>query len=362
MYKLLVISNYNNETSSRPEAEIFIHLAKDYGFDISVMTYEGSFYAQKFKDANIKVIDFHPIKKFDSSEISIIRKELLNGNYDVVHLFNSKSIINGLQAARGINTKVVIYRGYTGNVHWYDPSAYFKVLHPRVDKIWCNSLSVKTQIDKQLFFNRTKTIVITKGHDSNWYSEVSKVDLLEFGITENDFVVVTAANDRKMKGLKYLLAAIEMIESQIPLKIIIMGGNSEFADTYKKLLKCNQDKVIFTGFRKDNLGIVKAADVFISSSIKGESFQKSVAEAMHLGICPVITDIPGNIGMVKDKECGLVIPAKNPVAIKNALQYLYFNRDKCKEFGNTAKKYISENYHFNITVKKVADFYRQILK
>ena len=361
MTRILVISNYRNTVTSRPEAEIFVRLAREYKLDITVMTVGDSFYAQQLRDAGARVIDFLPSKKFDKQEIAFIRQELINVQYDILHLFYSAAIINGLRAAKDVPVKVIVYRGLTGNIHWYDPSLYFKVLSPRVDKIWCNSLSVKEQIDEQLFVDKNKTVVITKGHDKAWYEGIEKADLSVFGIGDEDFVVTTLANDRKMKGLKFLFKAIEMLDAKTNIKFIIMGGDNKFRDKYMKRLHDNKDKVIFTGYRFDNLQIVSASNVCLSTSIKGESFQKSVAEAMHLGICPVITDIPGNRGMVENKKSGLIIPMKNADAIKDVLMHLYSNKHLCTEYGKNAREHITSNFDIQETVKKVMKMYEDLL-
>ncbi len=130
--KVLVVSDYSDYHSTRPEASIFVGLAQ-LGFEVSVMTYKASGHTAAFEAVGIQVIDFHPEKKFDPSEIARLRQFMVQAEIDVVHLFNSVAIINGLQAAKDLAVKVVLYRGYTGNIHWYDPSAYFKFLHPRVD-------------------------------------------------------------------------------------------------------------------------------------------------------------------------------------------------------------------------------------
>jgi glycosyltransferase involved in cell wall biosynthesis len=106
---------------------------------------------------------------------------------------------------------------------------------------------------------------------------------------------------------------------------------------------------------------VKACNVCISSSIKGESFQKSVAEAMHLGVCPVITDVPGNQGMVIDKKSGLIVPMKNAEAIKDAFVYLYSNPELCPLYGENAQEYITRHFPIEETVKKVMAMYDDLL-
>lgn len=97
--KILVLSNYTDTHTMRPEAEAFINL-KQNGFEITIMTESGSFYYNKFIEEGIKVIDFLPKKKNDKNEIKIIRDELLRGNYDAMHLFNNKAVVNGIAAAK----------------------------------------------------------------------------------------------------------------------------------------------------------------------------------------------------------------------------------------------------------------------
>ena len=140
------------------------------------MTYGDAQYVEKFKSAGIRVVDFHPEKKLDKKEIKRIREELIRTRPDILHLFNSKAIINGIQAAKNLPVKVFLYRGYTGNIHWYDPTAWFKYLHPRVDKIWCIAPSIEKHIRRQLFFKKGKPFTIHKGHHPDWYKNIRAID------------------------------------------------------------------------------------------------------------------------------------------------------------------------------------------
>ncbi|MFT6174844.1 MAG: hypothetical protein ACJAY4_001066, partial [Cryomorphaceae bacterium] len=150
--KILVISNYRSTVTVRPEAEIFIGLAKK-GWEIDVMTYGDSPYVKNFKEAGVNVIDFHPEKKFDPKAVEKIRKHLIDEKIDILQLYNSKASSNGIKATKGLDVKIVLYRGYQGNLHWYDPSLYTKYYHPRVDKIICNSIGVEEEFRKQTFSN-----------------------------------------------------------------------------------------------------------------------------------------------------------------------------------------------------------------
>ncbi|MCU0403376.1 MAG: glycosyltransferase [Chitinophagaceae bacterium] len=358
--KILVISDYNHLLSTRPEAEVLLELDPKE-FEITLMSHKGSFYAQKLEQNGIRVIDFHPLRKFDPKEIAFIRKELIEGGYHILHLFNSKSIVTGIKAAKGLPVKVVLYRGYTGNIHWWDPTAYLKFLHPRVDKIVCNSIGVEKLIRRHSIFNADKCITINKGHRIEWYEQYEPVDWTQEGIPANAFVVMCVCNNRRMKGLPYLLKSLEFLPKDIPLHLVLVGRNMKTRENLRMIEQGNyHGKVHFFGYREDVLRLVASSNIFVLPSIYGESITKSVLEAMSLGIAPVITDIPGNTELVDHQVNGLVVPRKDPKALADAILRLYQNPELCKQFGQKSKDRIDTVLNNSVTIEKTAQLYRDL--
>ncbi len=361
--KILVISNYRDYHTARPEAEIFIGLAKR-GHQVHIMTYGDAKYANEFRAAGIKVIDFHPQKKFDKAEIAFIRAELIKEKHDIIHLFNGKSIINGIRAAKRLPVKVVLYRGYCGNIHWYDPTAYLKFLHPRVDGIFCNSIGVEKLIRSQLMFNKQKALTINKGHKTAWYDGYEPFDIKKaLGLPNDAFMLVNVANNREMKGIPYLLKAMDQLPPEAPIHLLLVGRDMDTPDNLKLLEGSpNQHKVHFLGFREDALNVVAASDVFVLASLFGESITKSVIEAMSLGIAPIITDIPGNTELIEDNISGIRVPSRDASALNKAILELYNNRALCKELATNAKLHIENNLNTENTVAKTENWYYDLQK
>lgn len=360
--KVLVISNYRETVSVRPEAELFIGLQKA-GVDVTIMTYGDAEYVKKFEEVGIRVIDFHPEKKLNREEIKFIRTELISGKYDILHLFNSQAIINGIQAAKGIPVKVVLYRGYTGNIHWYDPTAYFKYLHPRVDAIFCIAKSIEEYIKRQsIFYGKNKPVTIHKGHSQEWYKNIKPIGREELSsIPKNEFWISCVANNRPMKGIPFLLEAMNLLPEDYKVNLLLVGNNMDNPKNLSILKgKSGEHKVHFLGYRTDVLNIVKASDAFVLSSIKGEATTKAVIEAMSLGVAPIITDIPGNRGLVIDGECGIVVPHSDAKSLANAIQSLYKDRARCQYFGKKAKAHIEENFNTNKTILETKKLYERL--
>lgn len=359
--RVLVISEYLDVQAVRPEAELMIRLAQ-LGIELDIITHPGSTYESRFKSAGITVHLTHPTKKFDHKYVQYLISLSRKNNYEIFYLFNSKAIINGIRAAKHLPVKVLLYRGYTGNINWYDPSAYFKYLHPRVDKIICLAQSIKDYLGRQLFFDSDKAITINKGHDPLWYQNITPIDLKEFGIPPDGFVVACMGNARTFKGIKYLLQATVELGDLSNLHLLLVGRDMAKGNL-KKLINESpiKDRIIATGWRQDVLSILASVPVFVLPSIGGEATTKSLIEAMSMGCAPIITDIAGNRGMVEDGETGIVIPRKNPIAIANAIKEYHADAHLVSTYGKKSKAYIAKYFHIDRTVSETLQLMRELV-
>lgn len=360
--KVLVISNYDdNYNAVRPEGELFIGL-QQAGVEVEVMTFGHAPYAARFREAGIRVIDFHPIRKFDRVAVQLIRDELVEGQHDIMHLFNNRAIITGLQAAWNLPVKVVTYRGYTGNIHWYDPSCYLTHLNPRVDKITCLADSIKELFHRQLFFKKSKAVTVNKGHRLSWYEGVQAADLSEFKLPPNAVTASIVANARKMKGIPYLMEATKLLPPDAPIHFLLIGRNMD-APEVMKILETSpyKDRVHFPGFRRDVLELVKACDFSILPSIFGEATPKGALEAMFLGNPTIITSIAGNRGMAIDGETGLVVPPRDPAALAKAIEKLAFDASLRAEMGKKGQAHIASFLSVERSVKEMKKVYEGLV-
>ena len=360
--KVLVISSYKNSINSvRPEGELLIGVHQS-GIDVTVMTEGDAEFVSQFRAAGMRVIDFHPTKKFDKSAVHRIRDELVLGQYDILHLFNNKAIINGIRAAKALPVKVVTYRGYTGNIHWWDPSNYLTHLHPGVDKITCVSEAVKEVFDKQLFFDNSKAVVVSKGHKPEWYQGINPASLDEFNIPPDHVVISIVANARRMKGMPYLIEASKEFPADLKARFLMIGRGLDHPANLRKLEKLGmRDKFIFAGFRSNVLNLVAACDMAVLPSVKGEGLSKVLLESMYLGKATIMTDIGGNRGLAIDGETGIVVPAKDASALGKAIVQLVNDSDLRARLGVAGKEYIAREYSSERSVRELVKVYNDLV-
>jgi glycosyltransferase involved in cell wall biosynthesis len=362
---LLVVSDYRDSISAvRPEGRWFTGLVKDFGYSVTVMTHrEGANYIDELEAGGVRVIDGHPDSKFGAADRDGIKAELAANHYDLLHLFNNKSIVAGIRAAKGWPGKVLTYRGYTGNIHWWDPGAYFQHLNKRVDGIICVSGAVKESLDKQVFFDDSKTLVVGKGHDPSWYAEVAPLDLqAEFHIPPERTTVIIVANARRMKGMNYLGTAIGRLPADLGLHFLFVGRGLQTPDLESDLADSYYGhQYTFAGFRPDVLRILAAADVSLLPSVKGEGLSKVLLESMFLARPTIMTDIGGNKGLGIDGETALIIPARSDEALTAALIRMAEDEALRARLGPAGKAYITEYFRADRTVADLAAAYEVVL-
>ena len=360
--RVLVVSHFNDFISARSKAFIFIGLAK-LDFQITIMTDISTPFLELFYEVGIEVIDFSCKKKFDKQEIRTLHDFMEERKIQIAHLFYSAATINGIRAAKGLPVKVVLYRGASANIHFLDPTAYFKYLHPRVDAIVCNSKGTEEYLKKNLLRKPNKAITISKGHKMEWYSDVQALDIREkLSIPQETTLVVNVANNRPIKGVKYLLEGFSQIPSEKPIHLLLIGRDMDNKENLDIITKGGmKDRVHILGHRKDVLEIEKSCDILVLASLGSESITRSVIEGMALGVAPIITNIPGNLPLVTHEENGLLVPVADADAIREAILRLYENEELRKKFGQRSKERIRTTLSNSETVKKYETFYKDLV-
>lgn len=359
--KVLVVSDYRGTISVRPEAEMFIGIARK-GIQVDIITYPGTSYEKAFRDAGMEIFTCHPKTKFDRQETQNLRRILQEGGYDVMHLYNSRAMIHGLKAARGLPVKVILYRGYAGHVHWYDPSAYLKYLHPRVDAIICITAEIRRSLQRQFWFRKDPTVLITKGHDPSWYAGIRKASLEPYGISDGAFTVVSVANNRPFKDIPTLLKAAKRVSESASVYWLLIGNGMDTAENLRLLEGSSaREKIIFAGFQADPLPLMAACQVVVNTSTGGEGLNKTLIEGVSLGLAPVVTDIPGNREIVPEAIQGQIVPARDSEQVAKAVLNYVEDPVFMEQKARAARAYIRKSLHLDVSIKETLALYRQLV-
>lgn len=111
-----------------------------------------------------------------------------------------------------------------------------------------------------------------------------------------------------MKGVFYLFDVIVELFVESLVCFLFIGCGLDSVEMLKVMeQKGISDWIVFVGFCKDVLELVKVCDLSLLFLVKGEGLFKVLLESFFFGNFIIMMDIGGNWGLVIYGEMGLVI-------------------------------------------------------
>jgi len=164
------------------------------------------------------------------------------------------------------------------------------------------------------------------------------------------------------KGIEYLLRAMDLLHEKYPDLNAIIAGNGNYYFDIKRY-----KSVEYVEFKNRYIGNDELADLIRGAMCVVcpyiEATQSGVVASSFALNTPVIaTEVGGIPEMIEDGKTGLIIPAKNPLALVRAIESFLLNKDyrkqmesnieRCSKNGLGSWKSVAEEY-INIYNAKV---------
>ncbi|MBN1254711.1 MAG: glycosyltransferase [Deltaproteobacteria bacterium] len=219
-------------------------------------------------------------------------------------------------------------------------------------------------------FDDRKIFVIHNGIDTEVIKrnkqDKKKEFYKELKILPNSLVIGLIARIAPIKDHKTFLEAVKIVHKEYPeaVFLIVGGGAPSLMDDLRRLTKelGVEEKVIFAGMRNDVPELLQIIDIVCSSSSHGEAFSNSIAEAMAAGKPVIVTDVGDMAEVVKDGECGFVIPPRHPKALAKRIIEFLSDEETRKTMGAMARERIEKNYAIDSLIKKTEQVYQCLLE
>lgn len=155
------------------------------------------------------------------------------------------------------------------------------------------------------------------------------------------------------QGIDTILNAFESPKWPSALNLVIAGDGM-----MKKNIKtfCQHNPgVTFLGTvpYRDIPGLIVNSMVGLSvqNNIRDRSatglFPLKVFETMACGVPVIVSDFPGQADLVRDCQCGLVVPAENEKELANAVAFLHRHPHRCREMGMRGFQAINQQHSWN---------------
>jgi glycosyltransferase involved in cell wall biosynthesis len=220
---------------------------------------------------------------------------------------------------------------------------------------------VQKHVRHQLLFRPQKAVMIHKGMDLDWFSNINPVPGKELGIPDNSIIAGCVANVRRIKGVHFLLEATRLLDPALPVHFILIGSGMDSPENMRIINSGPfRDRIHILGFRKDVYELIAACDIYIQPSLS-ESLSRSVMEAMCLKVPCIVTDTGGLVELVENGSSGWVVEKGNALAIAEAIEKLARDPGLRKSFAQEAFNRMKNIFSVNNMVLNTRKFYERIL-
>ena len=207
--------------------------------------------------------------------------------------------------------------------------------------------------------------VIPSGIDFSVYEYPASRDYIrkELSFGEEDYLVGIIAHLADHKGHKYLIEATKILRDKAPrIKVIIVGEGPLRLDLDKQVNQSGlEDMVFFLGFREDIPQILASLDLFVLSSYL-EGLGSILLDAMASSLPIVATRVGGIPEVVKDGKTGILVSARNPAALAEAIFNMYQNRKFAGLLGSAGHDLVHSRFSAQAMAGKVVVLYERLAK
>lgn len=156
------------------------------------------------------------------------------------------------------------------------------------------------------------------------------------------------------KGVNELIDAFKELSEEEPnLRLMLVGQLEEVNEIDAKKLAWakESDKVIFTGRVNDPYKYMSAFDIMAHPTYR-EGFGMVLQEAAALKIPIITTDIIGPGEFIKDKETGILVPAKDSRSLYDAMKTLLYDQEYRKKLAEQCFQYTQQYFEQSIMVTR----------
>jgi glycosyltransferase involved in cell wall biosynthesis len=181
---------------------------------------------------------------------------------------------------------------------------------------------------------REQFVTIPSGVDLDAIRAASPAPLISEGP-----VIGAVARLVPIKGLQYLVDAAPEILRRCPDARFLLVGDGEMRPALEAQARAHglADQITFAGFREDIPSIIAGMDLVVLPSIN-EGMGRVLVMAMALGKPIVATRVGGVAELLGDGEAGLLVPARDPIALAEAIGTLLRDPARAQTLGEAGRR------------------------
>lgn len=328
--------------------------------------------ARRGKAAGLPVCDVPKRGAIDWRATLWLRKALHRGEFDLVHVHNGRTALIAAMAVRLAGAGRMV-----ATQHFIEPSRLRRRGPARIVAGWLHRF-VERRVDRFIAISQAVRDAMLARNDTaagkiaivpNGIADIERAQLPssqrvrdEFGIASGKRLIVAAARLEPEKDLMTLVEAMDRVRTTCPRAVcVIAGDGSEHQRLQARIRELGLNECVrLVGFRKDVLGLIDAADLFVLPSL-AEPFGLVLLEAMALGKAVVATAAGGPLEIVAAGETGLLVAPADPAKLAEAMVELVEDEERRRRLGSAGRERFAARFTARQMAAGTLDVYRGVL-
>lgn len=321
--------------------------------------------ADRLEQGGIPVRVLSKRSRWDISYPLRLARLLKDQQVDVVHTY-SGVYRDGCLAAHLANVPVNIH---TDQGRFYPDNWKIRWTHRFMTRLRDQVISVSKEL-KDYLVNEVglppeKVTVIYNAVDTNAKSSSRNTNALryELGLSRDRLTIGIIARLVPVKDHGTLLKAAGRVLTAVPQARLLIVGDGPLRAELEALTKILRisDHVLFLGHRNDVPDLLALMDVVVLCSLH-EGSSLTLLEAMAAGRAVVATAVGGNPELILDGVTGLLVPARSPEALADAVVTLLRDPALRASMGEAGRARVKKYFSIEAMVQSYENLYESLFK
>ncbi len=289
------------------------------------------------------------------SAVTATRRAIAEGGFDVVHLHEPITPLNGWDISTASDTPVV------GTFHAYSTSPMPHTLGKFAGaRRVVNRLSARIAVSEAAAWTGRRWY----GGDYTVVPNGVNIEHAPHGpkATSHELRVLFIGRAEERKGLPVLLRAFDALKDTVPARLGIIG--TDRSEVRRMLTDPDLEEHIDFHGRVSSEELwhqLHHADVLAAPSLSGESFGMILTEAFAAGTPVIASGIAGYSDVVTDGHDGVLVPPGDPQRLAEELQRAYLEPDRLLRMGMNARA-SSKRYAWVNVAEEVLGVYERAIE
>lgn len=328
------------------------------------------------------VVDPYQFEKFTKrkSALSIVAQIPLKGRFDkiaakryaevisiykpdVCLCYTSRVLSVVLKAKRDSKfcVPVIGTRGAVGGISCWYVQDWFSYLNPSLSAVICMSDAIQKRLlhqARKLWPSHPgKFVTIYQGYSSLVAPATTRHHCNR--LNESPRVIVTIANERPIKGMRFFLDTLEYHLNFDNWKLLWIGEASESTQKRITLSPRLRDRVVCLGYRRDARSLLAGADLYVQPTLApGEGIGNSIAEAMAAELAVVTSNVGGALELVSAVSTELLFEPANSRSLARTLERFLADPALCERLGRAGPEILRKRFQLDREIQLHIDLFK----